>query len=284
MIVDLYTYFKNHPRYNKVIGDDYLIVEYKCPINSEEFQLWSETNMITYVISGRKDWYSYDKTYSIEGGDALFIRKGVYSTKQYFEVEYCVMLFFISDSFIRKFIIEHESMFGNHSTEQEHPHIFKINTTESFQSLVLSTFNYLQQEDIPKELVELKFKELLFNILLDKHNGELVSYLKTLNSNSKSELEFLMLKNFQHDLQIEDFAKLCGKSLSGFKRDFKTLFNDSPANWLKHKRLEYSLSLLKNSQLNVNEVAYESGFKNPSHYNKLFKQKYNKTPLEYRNS
>lgn len=76
MIVDVYEYFKQHPRYNKLVGSDYLFVEYKCPINVEEYQLWTESHLITYVINGKKDWISTDKTYEIQKGDALFVRKG----------------------------------------------------------------------------------------------------------------------------------------------------------------------------------------------------------------
>ncbi len=81
MIVDIYTYFKQHPRYNKLVGDDYLFVEYKCPINVEEFELWTESHLITYVINGRKDWITDSATYKLHAGDSLFIRKGVYVTK-----------------------------------------------------------------------------------------------------------------------------------------------------------------------------------------------------------
>ena len=82
MIVDICTYFKHHPRYNKLVGDDYLFVEYKCPINAEEFELWTESHLITYVINGRKDWITDTQIHKIGAGDSLFIRKGAYLTKQ----------------------------------------------------------------------------------------------------------------------------------------------------------------------------------------------------------
>jgi len=282
MIVDLFQYFKGHPKYNKVIGKDYLIVEYKCPLAVEEFQLWTDSNMITYVISGRKDWIAAEKTYEINGGDALFIRKGVYSTKQHFEVEYCVMLFFISDDFIRNFMAERESIMVNNTT-QSFPQIFNIQTNESFQSLILSVFNYLQQgQEIPKDLIEMKFKELLFNIVLNPLNHKLTDYFKSLKETTKVNMEYIMQKHFQYDLKMDDFAKLCNMSLATFKRQFKTQFGDTPANWLKQKRLEYSTSLLSNTSLNIKEVCYESGFVNTSHYNKAFKELYHMTPAEYR--
>ena len=104
--IDVYQFFKTHPAYNKLIGDDYLFVEYKCPIDVEQFKLWTESHFISYVISGKKDWTSLHQKVTVKEGDATFIRKGVYNTKQYFEVDYCVILFFITDDFIRRFTRE----------------------------------------------------------------------------------------------------------------------------------------------------------------------------------
>jgi len=283
VIVDLFQYFKAHPKYNKVIGKDYLIVEYKCPLAVEEFQLWTDSNMITYVLSGRKDWMAPGQTFEIKGGDALFIRKGVYSTKQHFEVEYCVMLFFISDDFIRNFMQERDSKISNDDKSQSYPQIFKIQTNASFQSLILSVFNYLQQgQDIPKDLIEMKFKELLFNIVLNPLNHQLTAYFKSLKETTKVNMEYIMQKNFQFDLKMEDFAKLCNMSLATFKRQFKAQFKATPAQWLKQKRLEYATSLLNNTNLNIKEVCFESGFVNISHFNKAFKEQYQMTPVAYR--
>ena len=61
MIVDVYEFFKQYPTQNKLIGSDYLFIEYKCPINVEEFELWAESHMITYVVNGKKDWISPEK-------------------------------------------------------------------------------------------------------------------------------------------------------------------------------------------------------------------------------
>lgn len=46
--------------------------------------------------------------------------------------------------------------------------------------------------------------------------------------------------------------------------------------------IEEAKSLLLNSEKNVNEIAYNLGFEYPQYFNKLFKKKTGKTPLEYR--
>ena len=239
--------------------------------------------MITYVISGKKDWIAPDKTYEITGGDALFVRKGVYSTKQHYEVDYCVLLFFITRSIKGKVESIKSLIISDETTIDDFEQIFEIAVNDTFQSLILSVFNYLQENnEVPKELIEIKFKELLFNIILNSKNKKLTEYFKSLNQITKVNYEHVMQKNFQYDLKIEALAKLCNTSLSTFKREFKKEFGDTPANWLKKKRLEYATSLLTTTNLNINQICYESGFKNASHFNKAFKQKYALTPNQFR--
>jgi AraC-like DNA-binding protein len=47
--------------------------------------------------------------------------------------------------------------------------------------------------------------------------------------------------------------------------------------------IEEAKNLLLNSENNINEIAYNLGFEYPQYFNKLFKQKTGKTPMEYRN-
>lgn len=101
-------------------------------------------------------------------------------------------------------------------------------------------------------------------------------------SKTRIDLEKVMSENFLYNLKIEEFAKLCGRSLSAFKRDFKNIFNTTPSRWIKSKRLENSVSLLMDNDLNINQICYDCGFINSSHFIKSFKEKYNISPHQYR--
>ena len=283
MTVDIYNFFKHHPAFNKLIGDDYLFVEYKCPINAEQFKLVTNQHFISYVVSGKKDWTSLHQKHTTENGDAIFIRKGVYNTKQYFEVDYCVILFFITDDFIRNFMIEHQ--IKPSQSKNDSPQMFPIDVNDSLTSLFVSVFNYFKQAgEVPRQLVELKFKELLYNIVLNPHNHQLTQYFNSIINTQKTTLSHVMLKNFHSDLSLEDFAQLSGRSLSTFKRDFKDSFQETPRKWINNKRLEYAKTLLENTTLTINEICYESGFKNSSHFNKVFKDRFHSPPNKFRRS
>lgn len=47
--------------------------------------------------------------------------------------------------------------------------------------------------------------------------------------------------------------------------------------------IEEAKNYLINTEKNINEIAYSLGFEYPQYFNKLFKQKTGKTPMEYRN-
>lgn len=282
-MVNAYKYFKNHSNYSKIVGNDFLLVEYKCPINIETYQLWVERHLITYVISGKKDWISGEKTYKLNAGDSLFIRKGVYTTKQYLESDYCVMLFFMDDEFINRFMNENPLFKRKLQFKKETNLIYNVAANKSFKILIESIFQYLKKRnEIPKSLVEIKFKELLFNIVLNSKNKDLLNFFNSISKNTRTIIEDIMIQNFQYDLKLNDFAKLCGKSLSTFKREFKLNFNTTPGKWLINKRLEYAKTLLISTDLTVSQIGYESGFKNNSHFIQVFKKKLNVTPKRYK--
>ena len=108
------------------------------------------------------------------------------------------------------------------------------------------------------------------------------SISKKTNEYSKINIEYVMLNNFRYNLKISEFAILSGRSLSAFKRDFQRQFKTTPSSWLKNKRLEYARELLIENNLNVNEICYEIGFINSSHFIKVFKNKYQLPPKKFK--
>ena len=105
---------------------------------------------------------------------------------------------------------------------------------------------------------------------------------KSITNKTAIALETVMSENFLYNLKVEEFAKLCGRSLSAFKRDFQKTFNMTPSRWLKNKRLEHAKTLLIESDLNINQICYDCGFINSSHFIKSFKEKYSIPPQKYR--
>lgn len=192
--------------------------------------------------------------------------------------------------------------------QKQNTHIDVTNILELIKAPVLLLFRasdieiqieegYYLAEHIPNsKLVELNGKDHLFwtgdtyPILAEieefitgiRPNKSEFQSTKKKSSKTGIDLKIVMSENFLFNLKVEEFAKLCGRSLSAFKRDFKNTFNTTPSKWIMSKRLEYAKTLLLESDLNVNQICYESGFKNNSHFIQSFKEKFKLTPNQYK--
>ncbi len=92
-----------------------------------------------------------------------------------------------------------------------------------------------------------------------------------------------MEANYMFNLTVAEYARITGRGISAFKREFCEYYHATPGKWLTHKRLEHAKLLLTTSTKNISEIAYDSGFKNLSHFSRIFKENYGSSPLQYRN-
>jgi len=63
-------------------------------------------------------------------------------------------------------------------------------------------------------------------------------------------------------------------------RKIKALTNQSTNAFIETVRLETAYSLLQQKELNISEIAFQTGFSSPTHFGKKFKKKYQMTPSE----
>lgn len=90
------------------------------------------------------------------------------------------------------------------------------------------------------------------------------------------------LNNFKEDVTIKEAAKQSSLSESAFCRYFKSRTQKSFLGFVIEMRLSEACKLLKETALSVLDICYESGFKNLSNFNRLFRKQFHQNPLEYR--
>ena len=83
-------------------------------------------------------------------------------------------------------------------------------------------------------------------------------------------------------LSVPEYAALCGMSLSSFKRQFRTTFNEAPGRWLTGVRLAHAKTLLATGQHSVTDVCGASGYRDLSNFIRAFRQKHGKPPSSFR--
>ena len=132
------------------------------------------------------------------------------------------------------------------------------------------------------QLTSMKLFELLHLIAASQTTDCFLNALSTLNNKERRSLKEFMHENFSKPLSIEDYAYLTGRSVSTFRRDFKTLFGGiSPKQWLIEKRLEKAHYLLSVNNTTVTNVVEEIGYENIPHFTKAFHKKYGIAPKQF---
>jgi AraC-like DNA-binding protein len=81
---------------------------------------------------------------------------------------------------------------------------------------------------------------------------------------------------------ISDIAKKLNFSVEYFIRNFKKHTGITPKQYINNLRIERSIIYLTNSSMSITEIADLLNFSDSNHFSKMFKQKYNMSPTEYR--
>ncbi len=282
-MINFYDFISNSNLFKKFEVNELLFCEYKCIITEPVMPLWSHLNIFTYVLGGKKKWKTQQNEYMLKRGDSVFVKKGANIVEQFFDEDYCVLTIFVPDDFIKNVIKKYEIKMPGNNLKNISDKIIRLKLDEVLETYFHSVLSYFPKPDPPpKNLLKMKFEELLVDILSSNNNPDLTFYFRDLCNYNKISIREVMEDNFNYNLQLEEYSKLCGRSLSSFKRDFDEIYGISPGRWLTNKRLNFSKYLLETTDKSIDEIIFESGFKNESHFIRIFKEKFGTTPLKFR--
>jgi len=132
------------------------------------------------------------------------------------------------------------------------------------------------------DILILKLKEIIL-LLSQTRNAETIQViLSQLFSPTTYTFKQIIEANLFLQVGVEELAQKNNLSVSSFKREFSKLYNDSPANYIKTKRLEKAAELLIASDNRITDIAFDCGFNDLANFTKSFHDKYNVTPTNYR--
>ena len=84
------------------------------------------------------------------------------------------------------------------------------------------------------------------------------------------------------DLRIDSFSQDVGMSRVQFYRKIKSITGKTPSSLILEIRMNAASDLIKKTDLNINEIAYQVGFNDSSYFGKCFKSYFGVTPSEYK--
>ncbi|MBD1431626.1 helix-turn-helix transcriptional regulator [Sphingobacterium sp. DN00404] len=167
--------------------------------------------------------------------------------------------------------------------------------SEKEEKIILEIFRQIQQEysgnmdDFSKNIIISQI-ELLLNyserfykrqfLTRDQNNHEILTrFEKVLDHYFRSDA--LIEKGLPTVQYVSDELHLSPDYLSS---TLKHLTGQNARQHIQNKVIERAKEKLSNTPLSVSEIAYELGFEHSQSFSKLFKQKTNQTPLEFRKS
>ena len=157
----------------------------------------------------------------------------------------------------------------------------------------------LEMADLVKKLLQIKGKGMLrilktearvYEILslhIQQHN-RLLEGVPLPTSLTKSELKTVrkfgknILKNPAKNYTLEQLSTKSGLTQAKLQDGFKFLYNRTVTEYKRHVRLESAKEMLKNTDLNVSQIVYSIGFSSRSYFSKIFKEKYDISPNEFK--
>ncbi|AXT54485.1 helix-turn-helix transcriptional regulator [Aquimarina sp. MMG015] len=238
-----------------------------------------------YILKGEYDSISETERLKIEAQESLLMKCGNYTcnmrSSEVSDTYQALAVHFYPDILMKIY----EDKLPDFLTQKLPLDIgmSKLNSDILIRKYIEGILFYFQNPDlVTEEILILKLKEIILLLNQTTNAPAIRSILSNLFSPSSYSLREIVKAHYYENISLEELAILNNQSLSSFKREFRKIYNSSPATYLREKKLEKSIQLLVSTDLRTTDIAYECGFTNASHFSKTFKNKYGISPTFYK--
>jgi AraC-like DNA-binding protein len=238
---------------------------------------------IVYIFPGKLEINEGGKITRLHKGECAFVRKDnrISMNKMPNKSEQYKSIWL---SFPRKFLREfYQTLDKKQLPKDARRHKVSLQKLPVNRPDIVSLFESITpyfDSGIPptNELLNLKMTEGVFVLLNTDKN--VYASLFDFTEPWKIDILDFMNENYMYDLSMEEIASYTGRSLAVFKRDFKKISHLSPQKWLIQRRLEAAHDKIRNDGKKVSDVCFEVGFKNLSHFSRVFKEQFGYAPTK----
>lgn len=229
-------------------------------------------HVLGLVTSGIAEHYTADGVTTYTAGTlCLFRRYQLLKTikKPLGEKPFATINIFLDQETLKKYSLEH-------NVKADGIYVGESNIVLENDGFMKGYFSslmpYFAQPD--KLTPTLEYAKTIEAIELLVRNPAVKNFLFDFSEPHKIDLKAYMNRHFSYNIPLAQFAKLTGRSLSTFKRDFVKTFNTTPEKWLQKQRLEQAHFLITQQQKRPSDIYLEVGFENLSHFSTAFKKEF----------
>ncbi|MBY2902143.1 MULTISPECIES: AraC family transcriptional regulator [Bacteroides] len=130
---------------------------------------------------------------------------------------------------------------------------------------------------------EVKLKELFWNIRFYYTKTEQAVFFHPILGNDY-EFKKVVLNNYRNARTVKELARLCGSSLSSFKRKFLREFKEPASEWLQKQINRMIKHKLADEDIPIGDIADDLHFSSQSQFCRYCKRHFGYTPGEWRKS
>ncbi|MBD0380936.1 helix-turn-helix transcriptional regulator [Paenibacillus sp. WST5] len=255
------------------------VIESCTHTQSTKGTMFLEDHLLLFVLEGMYTVRFGNQEYTVHKNEMILLQKSIvveYEKSGDPDSTYLLdyMMFFLKEDVLGEFIklVEFKSSYPALLVP-----VCVHSVNDRLVSYLESLKPYFKESDkINDGLVKLKLLELLFDVV-DADNRFMFQFLQLKHKTRKGIAEVIE-ENFMNPVSISDLAFLSGRSLSSFKREFQAMYNTSPLQWLRNRRLDKAEELLTHSNLSVTDICFTIGFENVAHFSKVFKKRFGYPP------
>ncbi len=244
----------------------------------KDFEPFVQEHALSFILNGKMIINDGTKTVEYNKGDIGFVSKNQLVKTQKIPQDnkpFMSISIFLSKEMLFNYSKENQiSTNGNYIGNPN----FVLRFNPFLKGYFDSMIPYFEDSNaLTENLTTLKTLEVIEILLKDTSMQNL---LFNFEEDFKIDLKSYMNKNYMHNIPLEQFAKLTGRSISTFKRDFQEVFNETPNKWLIKKRLELAHYLISKHNKKPFEIYFDVGFVNFSHFSRSFKAEFGINPSQ----
>lgn len=144
------------------------------------------------------------------------------------------------------------------------------------------SFSEKWQGDYYKGSWEFEFLTTLRNVLSKENLKKFSIQLPTTDDQRLNAIIDHVRNRLREDLSLDTIARQFGMSVRSLTRLFQTKLHITFIQYLKMLRIIRAMELIKDTDLNITEIAYEVGYSNISAFSNNFQQLTNMRPSEFK--
>ncbi len=236
---------------------------------------------LIYLCSGKLEIEERGRKTLLHPGDCAFMRRDnrmwlqKYAEKDF---PYRSVVLKFTKPFLREFYQTLDKQDIPKDSKREKVSLRVLpNNRPDIRSLFESVIPYFDSGVKPSDDV-LKLKMIEGTYILLNTDRNLYASLFDFIDPWKIDILDYLNENYMYDLSMEEIARYTGRSLATFKRDFAKINELTPQKWIIRRRLEAAHELIKKGNKKVSDICFDVGFKNLSHFSKIYKETYGYAP------